>query len=229
MEELVKVTTKGNQQLVDARELHTFLESKERFSKWFNRMIEYGFIKDEDYTLYQNVHPQNKQEITDYALTLDMAKELSMLARNEKGKQARQYFIAMEKKALHQLPQTFSEALMLAAKQAEQIEQQQAKLIEQTPKVEAYEVISNSERLSTFDECGKLFGMGRNNLYKWMKKNKYVKHNNVPYQKYVDRGLLDYKIDEYKGKQYYVCLMTGKGIVYFQDKFNTDTINSGID
>ncbi len=97
MKELIKIETKGSSQVVSARELHKFLESAERFSKWFDRMKEYGFELNEDYTPYFLVHPQNKQENEDYAITLDCAKQIAMLQRNEKGREARQYFIACEK------------------------------------------------------------------------------------------------------------------------------------
>jgi phage anti-repressor protein len=99
MNQLIKITENNGYRAVSARELHLFLESNERFSKWIERMLEYSFNEDEDYTPYQNVHPQNHQVITDYALTLDTAKEIAMLQRCPKGKEARQYFIAMEKLA----------------------------------------------------------------------------------------------------------------------------------
>ena len=98
MKELIKITTNSKgEQLVSARELHTYLGLSERFSKWFERMTTYGFEKDVDYTPYQMVHPSNNQKIEDFALLMDTAKELSMLQRTEKGKEARQYFIACEK------------------------------------------------------------------------------------------------------------------------------------
>lgn len=123
----------------------------------------------------------------------------------------------LEKKFI--IPQTLSEALRLASDQALKIETQETLLLEQKPKVEAYDVISNSNRLSSMDEVCKLFGMGRNNLYKWMKENGYIKKNrNVPYQKYVDNGLMDYRIDTKNNKTYYVTLITGKGILYFEKK-----------
>lgn len=69
----------------------------ERFSKWFDRFIEYGMFEEKiDYTPYQVVHPQNMQEMTDYALTIGTAKEISMLQRSDKGKEARRYFIDCE-------------------------------------------------------------------------------------------------------------------------------------
>lgn len=96
--ELIRIETLENGvQAVSARTLHEFLESKERFSKWFNKVLDYGFVQDEDYAPYQTVHPQNGQEITDYAMTLEMAKEAAMVSRLPKGKQARQYFIECER------------------------------------------------------------------------------------------------------------------------------------
>ncbi|WP_020528893.1 antA/AntB antirepressor family protein [Flexithrix dorotheae] len=91
--ELIKIY-QGN--VISARDLYEFCESKERFSKWFIRMLSYGFTEGKDYTPYQKVHPQNKQALEDYYLTLSCAKEISMLQRSDKGKQARQYFIKAE-------------------------------------------------------------------------------------------------------------------------------------
>ena len=97
--ELIKITTnEDGQKLVSARELRDFLEIKTDFRKWFPRMCEYGFEESIDYTPVKFVHPMNLQECTDYAISIDMAKELSMIQRTEKGKQARLYFIECEKK-----------------------------------------------------------------------------------------------------------------------------------
>lgn len=97
--ELIKINYNTNQeQVVSARDLYDFLELSERFSKWWDRMISYGFVDGVDFTPYQKVHPNNKQEITDYTIKLSMAKELSMIQRTEKGKQARLYFIECENK-----------------------------------------------------------------------------------------------------------------------------------
>ena len=99
MRDLIKITTNDEgKQLVSARELHEFLEIKTDFRKWFPRMCEYGFEENIDYTPVKFVHPMNLQECTDYAISIDMAKELSMIQRTEKGKQARLYFIECEKK-----------------------------------------------------------------------------------------------------------------------------------
>lgn len=98
-EELIKVNRENN--TVSARELHEFLEIGTRFDKWFIRMISYGFEEKVDYEkIVSKVHAQKRPrtyEQVDYEITLDMAKELSMIQRTEKGKQARQYFIQCEK------------------------------------------------------------------------------------------------------------------------------------
>lgn len=107
MKELIKVTANENgEMLVSARELHEVLGSKERFSKWFDKMLSYGFESGDDYTTYQMVHPRNKQEFTDYAMKLDMAKELAMVSKLPKGKEVRKYFIECEKIAKQKIVET---------------------------------------------------------------------------------------------------------------------------
>ena len=97
MNELIKINSNNT---VSGRELHKFLEIGTRFDKWFIRMCEYGFNENDDFIRVAQKCPTlgGTQTIIDYAITLDMAKEISMLQRTEKGKQARQYFINCEKK-----------------------------------------------------------------------------------------------------------------------------------
>lgn len=89
------------QLLVNARELHAFLASRQDFSTWIkSRIFDYDFVENQDYLLHKFVEqlPSGAKHKTDYHLTLDMAKELSMVERSEKGKEARRYFIACEKR-----------------------------------------------------------------------------------------------------------------------------------
>jgi len=115
MTDLIKVTQQNGKQLVSARELYQFLElDSAKWSRWSlgNIKNDSFFIENEDYTRLDIM--SNHQKTTDYAITLDMAKELSMLSRTEKGKKARRYFIDFEKKAsilLANLPKTLPEAL----------------------------------------------------------------------------------------------------------------------
>lgn len=97
MQELITITEQNGQQVVSARELHSFLEVESNFTTWVKRMFEYGFEDEKDFIPIleeTNIGRPSK----DYALTLDTAKEISMIQRSEKGKQARQYFMVSSKK-----------------------------------------------------------------------------------------------------------------------------------
>lgn len=102
--ELIPIKSENGQRAVNARDLHSFLESKQKFADWIkSRIDQYGFIENQDYQILASENYEaswgggNKVE---YALSIDMAKELSMVERNQKGKEARSYFIACEKIAV---------------------------------------------------------------------------------------------------------------------------------
>jgi phage anti-repressor protein len=103
--ELIKISVNAEgQTVVSARDLHAFLEVKTEFAKWCERMFEYDFRENIDFNSVKidEVRIEGsrtvKREIIDYALTLNCAKEIAMIQRNERGKQARQYFIDCEMK-----------------------------------------------------------------------------------------------------------------------------------
>lgn len=102
MNALLEIKVNDNQeQTVSGRDLHMFLGVKERYTQWFNRMLDYGFSENVDYVLHsektESSNASGFKVITDHLMKIDMAKELCMLARNEKGKQARQYFLEVER------------------------------------------------------------------------------------------------------------------------------------
>lgn len=101
--ELIKVIEREGRQLVSGRELHEFLEIKTKYKDWFPRMVEYGFEEEIDFIKVAQKRATNnlKNPVTtviDHAISIDMAKEISMIQRTEKGKTARQYFINCEKR-----------------------------------------------------------------------------------------------------------------------------------
>ena len=104
MNELIKITEKEGRKAVSARELYEFLESKQDFSTWIkNRIEKYDFIENVDFVATPQIYGTNNgghSTRLEYALTVDAAKELSMVENNDKGKQARRYFIMMEKKVI---------------------------------------------------------------------------------------------------------------------------------
>jgi phage anti-repressor protein len=101
MEELIKITRHNGKKVVSARDLHDYLECGKDFSSWIkHRISKYGFSENLDYTvLTQMGEPDSQRVKIEYALTLDMAKELGMLEGNDKGREIRKYFIKIEKQA----------------------------------------------------------------------------------------------------------------------------------
>ncbi|MCH4828254.1 MULTISPECIES: antA/AntB antirepressor family protein [Flavobacterium] len=100
MNQLINITNQNGTSVVSARDLHQFLEVETRFNDWISRRIEeYGFIENQDFEvlLKNEQNPLGGRPQKEYAITLDMAKELSMVEKNEKGRKARQYFIRIEK------------------------------------------------------------------------------------------------------------------------------------
>ena len=101
--ELIKIIEREGRQLVSGRELHEFLEIRTKYKDWFRRMVEYGFEEEIDFIKVAQKRATNnlKNPVTtviDHAISIDMAKEISMIQRTDKGKIARQYFINCEKK-----------------------------------------------------------------------------------------------------------------------------------
>lgn len=240
MNEIIKITESNGKQAVSARELYKFLEATERFSSWFERQLQFGFIEGTDYVGCKQFNTLANQELTDYALTINCAKEISMLQRNEKGKQARQYFIEAENKyrQLQQtggftIPQSYSEALKLAATQAEQIEAQEKRLKAQAPKVLFANAVETSEKSCLIGELAKILrqngvDIGEKRLFQWLRQNGYLcsygERYNQPTQKAMEMGLFELKkttITKPSGEVIVsvTTKVTGKGQIYFVNKF----------
>ena len=210
--ELIKVTTgEEGKRLVSARELHEFLEIGTRFDKWIPRMIDYGFEENIDYIVTDIFVPNSnggKQNKKDYILSIDMAKELSMIQRTEKGKEARQYFIQCEK----QLKEIDNKANLLlsiynggqegilASKKLTEIEVKEAtaplilKIEEDKPLVDFSNQILTSSDNVLIRELAKIISdevimIGQNRLYDKLREWKMIfKNSTEPYQTYVENG-----------------------------------------
>ena len=131
MNELIPLTDNDGAQAVLGRDLHAFLEVGAHYKDWFPRMVAYGFEEGKDYVLKneQTPSPAGMKQRTNHIVTLDMAKEISMIQRTEKGKQARAYFLECErrvKSSVPAIPQTYAEALRAAADNAERAERAEA-------------------------------------------------------------------------------------------------------
>ena len=129
---------------VSARELHAFLESKQDFSTWIkNRIEKYEFVENQDFVVFHKKmeNPNGGRPSHEYYVSVGMAKELAMVENNEKGKQARKYFIECEKQLLSQrsLPRTYAEALRAYADEVEARELAEQQLAIAQPKVQYFD------------------------------------------------------------------------------------------
>lgn len=125
MSELIPIQDNEGVQAVMGRDLHAFLEVRDNYTDWMKRMIAYGFSAGQDFSEFSDKPNGAGRPRINHIVSLDMAKEISMIQRTDKGKQARQYFIECEKKARAQapaIPQTYAEALRAAAEQYERAE-----------------------------------------------------------------------------------------------------------
>ena len=199
------------QQTVNARELHAFLENRDHFSTWIkDRISQYGFVENQDFVIASG----NSEAIRgghnrlDYFLSLDMAKELSMVERNAKGKQARQYFIDCEKRlsgSLNAIPQTLPDALRLAADLAERNQQQAAQIAELAPKAEALARIEVAQGDLTVTQAAKILNMPPKQLFDWLAQHGWLYRSGgsgvwLGYQDKVRSGCVTHSVHRYESR-----------------------------
>ena len=191
--ELIKITERNGKNVVSAKELYDFLGyDRSQWSRWYQtNILNNEYAEDNvDYEAFDTV--SNGNHTKEFAITIDFAKELSMLSRTEKGKKARLYFIKCEKKLMNKfsIPQTYSEALLLASNQAKQIEEQSKQLEEQKPKVEFFDQVTDSKDAVDMKECAKILnmGIGRNRLFEFLRSRSILDRKNLPYQIFIDKG-----------------------------------------
>lgn len=165
--ELIKIEVNENQEpIVGGRELHKALGIETRYDTWFNRMKEYGFVENQDYcTVFEKVDAQKRArtyEQVNHAIKLDMAKEIAMIQRNEKGKQVRQYFIQVEKD-FNSPEKIMARALKIAESKINvlQLETAQQKQIigELKPKADYTDIILQSKGVIPVTSIAKDYGM----------------------------------------------------------------------
>ncbi|HBH1596847.1 phage antirepressor KilAC domain-containing protein [Clostridioides difficile] len=242
-EGLIKVEVNEKQeQILSARDLHEFLEVGSRYNDWFNRMIGYGFVENEDFisiTQKKVTAQGNETEYINHIIKLDMAKEIAMIQRNEKGKQARKYFLQIEKD-WNTPEKVMARALIVANKTIEkksrEIEEKNKVIQLQQPKVLFADAVSASNNSILVGELAKLIkqngvDIGQNRLFAWMRENGYLikrkgEDYNIPTQKSMNLRIMEVKkrvINNPDGstKVTRTVKITGKGQVYFVNKFKS--------
>ena len=232
------VVSEGEEIKISGRELHMFLEVATPYHKWFPRMCEYGFSEGTDFLVTdKNVHNSNggKQSIIDHLMTVDMAKEISMLQRSEKGKQARQYFLQLEKD-WNSPEKVMARALVMAEKNIAsmtiKLDTANKQLEEQKPKVIFADAVSTSKTSVLIGELAKIIkqngiDIGQRRLFQWLRDNGYLMKSgsskNMPTQRSMEMKLFEIKEGSYvNGDGVNITTktpkVTGKGQIYFVNK-----------
>lgn len=232
MNELLKVNYDNERITLSARELHKFLEVSTRYNDWVKRMVEYGFEENVDYhaiTQKRVTAQGNKTTYTDHEITLDMAKEIAMIQRNEKGKQARQYFLELEKK-WNSPEAVMNRALEYSRKQVQMLMNENKEL---KPKALFADAVTASDESILIGQLAKLirqngYEIGQNRLFEWLRENGYLiksgSRRNQPTQKSMELELFEVKertISNPDGSTRITLTtkVTGKGQIYFINKF----------
>lgn len=237
--EIVKIHFYKNERVIIARELHEYLGSKQDFSTWIkNRIEKYRFIPNKDFIRYHKKMEANNAKLIEYAITMDMAKELCMVENNDNGRIARRYFIEKEKELhlIKQLPvrQNLSrlEILQMAIKSEESRLKLEAENSQLKPKAELADRIIETPDLIDIGQVSKVLGLpyGRNTLFKELRERGiFFKSRNEPKQNYIDTGYfkLKEKLIERENNPGFVVLkvlVTQKGLLFLSKIFQPKQI-----
>lgn len=235
---LIPINYDGEQPTVSARDLHEGLEVKSNFTTWFDRMCEYGFTEND----YKKCFPKMEsglnggQNMVDYQISVDMAKQICMIQRSEKGKQYRQYFIDLEK-AWNTPEQVMARALKLADRTIDTLKEENKKLIEDNERMKPKVIFADAVRASSssilIGDLAKLLRQngvdtGQKRLFEQLRNEGYLmktgSSRNMPKQKYVANGFFQIKETVISNPDGSVRMtkttkVTGKGQQYFLNKY----------
>lgn len=232
MNELIKINYESDRPTVLARDLHEFLEVETPFNKWFSRMCEYGFTDGADFQTFLS-ESTGGRPATDAQITIDMAKEICMLQRNEKGKQARQYFLQLEK-AWNDPDMIMTRALKFAEGKLRLAEAKisglQSELDVAQPKADFYDTFVSPNKCTGLRDTAKELGISERKFVNFLIDEKYLYRTPAkqlrPYAKKSNEGLFETK-DWYtksdivtvrvfftpQGKQFFYKKLIEKGLI----------------
>ena len=229
MNELIKIEVTENQEpAIRGRELHEFLEVATPYDKWFPRMVEYGFTEGADFSTFLSESTGGRPAVN-HIIKMDMAKEICMLQRTERGKLARQYFIQVEKE-YNNPEKIMARALRIAEQELRTLK---IKAEERKPKALFADAVSASHTSILVGDLAKLLrqngvDIGANRLFEKLREKGFLmkpgSSKNMPTQSSMDRGLFEIKEGSYINSDGVNVVtkttkVTGKGQVYFVNLF----------
>lgn len=244
MEEIIKVNYETEQPTVSARDLHEGLEINSNFTTWFDRMKEYGFSESDYKKCFPNLESgcNGGQNMVDYQISVDMAKQICMIQRSDKGRQYRQYFLDLEK-AWNTPEQIFARALKMADQTIDRLKKDNVVLLEDVQRMKPKEIFADAVAAShtsiLIGDLAKLIKqngveIGQKRLFEWLRNNGYlIKRKgtdyNMPMQKSMELGLFEIKertINNPDGSVRITktVLVTGRGQIYFINKFSGEAV-----
>lgn len=176
MNELIKVNYDNDTPTVSGRELHELLDVKTAYKDWFPRMCEYGFAEGTDFCSFLS-ESTGGRPATDHQLTIEMAKEICMLQRNDKGKQVRQYFLNLEK-AWNTPEMVMSRALKMAESQICKLQAVNSELTVKNqilqPKADYFDSLCDRGLLTSFRETAKELNIKEKKFINFLIDKKYI-------------------------------------------------------
>lgn len=232
---VIPLTDHDGTQAVMGRDLHKFLGVSERYTQWFARMEEYGFTAGQDFIRETGKSTGGRPSVN-HIISLDMAKEISMIQRTDKGKQARQYFIECERRAkqptINGAELTRMELIQIAMNAETERLQLEAKNKELEPKADAYDEFIDATGKYNIGTVAKMFGKGQNWLFREMRNAGVLiskgAMRNTPYQQYMHHfEVKAHSFERSNGTQgvSYTTYVQPSGIHFIQRKLNLSSID----
>ena len=210
MNNLINITLNENHEpVVSGRQLHETLGVKTRYNDWFNRMTEFGFTENEDYlaiTQKRVTAQGNATNQTDHIIKLDMAKEIAMIQRTDKGKEVRKYFIQVEKD-FNSPEKIMARALLMADKKIKLLESQNENLLieleEANKNADYLDLILQTKDSLTITQIAQDYGISARKMNQLLKQERIQRIVNgqwVLYAKYLGKGYISSRTFDYTGK-----------------------------
>lgn len=209
MNELINVTLNDNHEpVVSGRQLHEALGVKTEYKKWFSRMTEYGFNESDDFlkVTQKCLTSSTGQNTTDHIIKLDMAKEIAMIQRTDKGKEVRKYFIQVEKD-FNSPEKIMARALLMADKKIKLLESQNENLLieleEANKNADYLDLILQTKDSLTITQIAQDYGISARKMNQLLKQERIQRIVNgqwVLYAKYLAKGYVSSRTFDYMGK-----------------------------